>query len=505
LPDTPSPQIRPRQLRPLFSLLVLTSATVLVQGYHLGTDDAEIYLPAAKRFFDPQLYPFGAEFFLTHARLSLFAPLVGYTTRLFHMPIDIGIFLWHFGCMFLFMLAGWELASVLFASTRARFTAVALLAGSIAAPIGGTALVIMDPYLTARSLSTPLTMFAVAAFLGGRKWSTVFWLLLTAFIHPQMVVYIVGFILFCSLPVPWLRGGETSEDAPLAVFALAPAHILQGFSFHPATGDYRQVLYMRTFFFAQLWQWYEWLALFIPMGILITLSRLRPAGTLPGFQRAVRGLIPFALFSTAAFLILSSTPTLETFVRLQPMRSLHLLHILLFLMLGGLIGDHLLKRRLWLWIAFFLPLTIGLYAVDRSIYPNSRHIEWPGGRETNPWVQAFYWVRGNTPKDAIFALNPRYIVLHADDQHGFRAVAERSAMADYFKDSGAVSMFPQLTADWKAQQDAQAGWDHFQLADFQGLRTDYKVTWVIVNTPATAGLDCAYRNSSLEVCRVPAP
>ncbi len=504
LPVDPVKQHLARRPRTLAGLLLLTVATVLIQGYHLGTDDAEIYLPAAKKCFNPSLYPFGAEFFLTHSHLSLFAPLVGYSSRLLHLPIDTCIFLWHVGCMFLFMLAAWQLARVLFVSTRAHWTAVALLAGAIAAPIGGTALVIMDPYLTARSLSTPLTMFALAAILGRRVPATLFWLVLTALVHPQMVVYIIGFLLFLSIPFPWLRR-EVSDAVPaLSAFAFVRAPSIQGFSFQPATGDYRQVLYMRTFFFAQLWQWYEWLALFIPLAILITLTRLRPAGTRPAFQRAVRALIPFALFSTAVFLILSSTPHLENFVRLQPMRSLHLLHILLFLMLGGLIGDHLLKRRVWLWIAFFVPLAIGLYAVDRTIYAHSPHIEFPGVVPRNPWLEAFYWARDNTPQDAIFALDPRYIVLDSDDQHGFRAVAERSALADYFKDSGAVSMFPQLTADWKAQQDAQTGWQHFTAADFQRLRATYNVTWVIVAAPAVAGLDCPHANALLQVCRVPA-
>jgi hypothetical protein len=56
-----------------------------------------------------------------------------------------------------------------------------------------------------------------------------------------------------------------------------------------------------------------------------------------------------------------------------------------------------------------------------------------------------------------------------DDQHGFRAVAERSVLADRLKDSGAVSLFPAFAADWKTQVDAQRGRRAFQLADFERL------------------------------------
>ena len=41
----------------------ITALAVLVHGYHLGVDDAAIYVPAIKRVADPTLYPFGAEFF----------------------------------------------------------------------------------------------------------------------------------------------------------------------------------------------------------------------------------------------------------------------------------------------------------------------------------------------------------------------------------------------------------------------------------------------------------
>ena len=41
-----------------------------------------------------------------------------------------------------------------------------------------------------------------------------------------------------------------------------------------------------------------------------------------------------------------------------------------------------------------------------------------------------------------FALDPRYMALPGEDQHGFRVIAQRSALADAVKDSGAATMFP---------------------------------------------------------------
>lgn len=49
----------------------LALIAILIHGYHLGTDDAAIWVPAIKKSADSSLYPFGGEFFLTHAHLSL--------------------------------------------------------------------------------------------------------------------------------------------------------------------------------------------------------------------------------------------------------------------------------------------------------------------------------------------------------------------------------------------------------------------------------------------------
>src|SRR5579883_2621402 len=65
------------RLKRAAGLAALAGAAVLVHGYHLGVDDAEIYVPGIKKAADPDLYPFGAEFFQHHANLSLFPNLVG--------------------------------------------------------------------------------------------------------------------------------------------------------------------------------------------------------------------------------------------------------------------------------------------------------------------------------------------------------------------------------------------------------------------------------------------
>jgi hypothetical protein len=222
---------------------------------------------------------------------------------------------------------------------------------------------------------------------------------------------------------------------------------------------------------------------------------------LPAFRQLAGSLVPFGLLFTAAFLTLS-VPALEGYTRLQPMRSFHLLYVIFFALLGGLVGEYGIKTHLWRWVALFVPLAVGMTLLQESAFPSSPHVEWPSSNHGNPWMSAFLWIRVHTPKDAVFAIDPFYMARPGEDAHGFRAVAERSVLADYVKDSGAVSLFPKLATEWQSQVQAQRGLDRFAPADFQRLVKQYPVTWILTTQPGPPGMICPYRNSELAVCRM---
>jgi len=116
-------------------------------------------------------------------------------------------------------------------------------------------------------------------------------------------------------------------------------------------------------------------------------------------------------------------------------------------------------------------------------------------------VQAFEWIRENTPNDAYFVLDPEHMEAPREDEQGFRAIAERSMLADKIKDSGAATMFPALANAWREQVRAQNGWKQFQKADFERLHRQFEVDWVVLEKPAALP-DCPYKNSKLAVCRI---
>ena len=483
----------------MLGLALLAVLAVFIHGYHLGADDAAIYVPAIKRVADPALYPFGAEFFMSHAHLSCFADLVGYSARLSRLPVDFVIFAWHVTGILLLLLASWRLACLCFQNQRARWSAVALMAALLSVPVAGTALAIMDPYLTARSLSTPTTIFAVACYLSNRRKQAVAWLLATALIHPQMSVYGAVFLGCLELAGRRLRRGAAGTPA-FGAFAVLPFL----FDFQPASGAAREALFSRTYFFVSNWTWYEWIGIFAPLGLLWWFSSVTPKGTTPVFRSLARTLVPFGLMFTAAAVVLAIPARLENYTRLQPMRSFHLLYVVFFVLLGGLIGEYALQTRVWRWLGLFVPLAASMWFVQQSSYPASPHVEWPGRASRNTWTSAFLWIRGHTPKGAVFGIDPDYMLLPGEDEHGFRAVAERSVLADNIKDSGAVSLFPQLAGHWKDQVLAQSGWETFHRADFENLASRYPVTWILTRSPGPDGLICPYQNHGLAVCRIEA-
>jgi hypothetical protein len=506
----------PGQNLPLVRLGLLTAASLAIHGYHLGVDDAEIYLPAVSKLIHPSLFPYGADFFLAYQRLSLFAPILAWSARLTHLSTDWTVFCWYIATLFATLVACWMLAAVCFDSARARWCSVLAVSAALTMPAANTGLLLMDPYVTARSFSTPLTLFALAGFLGRRYGWAALAAVLTAAIHPQMAAYLV--LLGAILWMVEKLAPAKPRQAPAAALAI---FLPLGFRFSPAQGPYREALYARDFYFLSTWTWYDWLGLVAPLAILAWFWKAKPRGTTPAFARLSLALIPYGVISILPAAVISSSHFFDMFARLQPLRCFHLITLVFVLFLGGVVGEYAAtavpeslypgawmpsgvflkktppfaelrwarqfwnrsKKRLWMVAVLFLSVAVGMFAVARQTYPYSPHIEWPWLKTgSNAWVNTLLWVRRNTPRDAVFAVDSRYFEDAGVDKHGFRAISRRSALADYFKDGGAVAIFPDLAVEWKQMSD---------------------VTWAVIHGPAPAGMACPYRQQGYALCKIP--
>ena len=509
-------------------LFLLTSGALLVHGYHPFSEDAEIYLPGVEKILHPQLFPVGQEFFASHAHLTLFPNLIAFSLRVTHLPFETGLLLWHLASLLLFLAACWQLTGLLFKSARARWGGVALIAALLTIPVAGTALYILDQYVNPRNLAAFAAVFAVTRVLEKKYLRMLIWLAFAAVVHPLMAAFAFSlcFLLIALELVPPICHPEQSEgsrqlSAPeklhrffaslrmtiagtrgssLSLLCLLPF----GITLAPqASRAYHEAATYHGFHYIQRWAWYEIVGAVAPAALLWWFAVIARKQERHNLAKLCRALVIYNLVYLAAALIVDFPACFEALARLQPLRSLHLLYILMFVAGGGLLAEFVLKNKPWRWLVLFVPLCAGMFAAQRALFPNSAHVELPGVTPRNDWAKAFRWARDNTPEDAAFALDPLSMRLPGEDSIGFRCLAQRSRLADAVKDSGAVSMFPPLADDWWAQMQAQTPWKNFRAEDFARLKQQSGVTWVVVQQPGVAGLDCAYQNSAVRVCRIP--
>ena len=465
-----------------------------MQGYHPFSEDAEIYLPGVEKILHPELFPTGQEFFLSHAHMTLFPNLVAFSVHVTHLPMEVGLFLWHLASIFLLLLACWELSGLFFPDARrARWGGVCLLAALLTIPVAGTALYIMDQYLNPRNLAAFAGIFMVVRTLEKKFVRALLWLGFAACMHPLMWVFPFSFcVLLLVLERFEGRWKSVAGLAALLWIPLSPA----------ASAAYHEAAKRHAYHYIQNWTWYELLGIVAPLALFWWFARIARNRPWPVVERVSRAFVAYGLIYLVAALVVDLPARFEALARLQPLRSLHFLYIVMFVVMGGFLAEYVLKDRAWRWLLLFAPLSLGMLMGQRALFPASAHVEWPGAAPKNPWAQAFVWIRRNTPVDAVFAIDPEYMVLAGEDEVGFRCLAERSHLADGVKDNGVVSMFPALAEEWWAQVQAQTPWKSFGAEDFLRLKNAYGVSWVVLQQPGVARLDCPYQNSAVRVCRI---
>ncbi|HTW31732.1 MAG TPA: hypothetical protein VMD76_08645, partial [Candidatus Sulfotelmatobacter sp.] len=270
------------------------------------------------------------------------------------------------------------------------------------------------------------------------------------------------------------------------------------------------------FYFLSRWHWYEWLGVFAPLLLLLVFRRVAARDRSPETQVTNSVLLPFlsaliyyGVFQTILGIALMLPNSLSRVRPLEPMRYLHLLYLLFLLIAGGLLGRYVLDKRLYRWMSIFIVLAAGMFYTQRELYPASTHLELPFIAPQNRWLQAFAWISRDTPVDALFAIDPHYMTLPAEDYHGFRALAERSVLADYEKDAGMAARVPGLAPRWFKEVTALNGWRTFQSADFARLKKEFGVSWILLSpadamyaSPDQNIMTCPYDHQQIKVCRL---
>lgn len=479
-------------------VLLFTTIGFLVMGYHPGLEDDGIYLPAVKANLNPALYPFNANFFKLQLQATVFDGSMAAFVQWTRIPLAWAELFWQLVSLFLILWAIKKITGLLFTEQAAQWGGVALVTAMLTLPVSGTALYMMDQHLHPRNIATAMILLAIWMVLKDKIWHAAALLLVAFAMHPLMAAMGISFCFFLTIT---LRDSVRSRLQSWQSSAASAVPL--GWVFEPAGPAWRKALDTRTYYYLYKWTWYEWLGALAPLFLFWLLWRVARRHNAIMLARFALAVLLYGVFHQALAMAMLSSPSLVRLTPLQPMRYLHLLYFLFTLTAGCLLGKFLLKRHIWRWAVFLLVTNGCMCACQVNEFPNSEHLELPGRAPVNEWLQAFAWIRTNTPKDAYFALDPHYMEAPGEDYHGFRALAERSQLADAVKDAAVVTQVPELGSLWVDQVQAEEGWSQFQFGDFEVLKARFGVDWVLVAFPEPAGLDCRWHNRRLAVCRIP--
>ena len=507
-PTLAATKIPPRSALPLrthLALLLMTAGMLLVHGYHPLSEDGGLYVAGIQYSLDPGLFPHDTAFVTAHLHYSMFAPLMVLLVRATRLPLEWVLLPVYLFSLWLTLFAGLAVLRRTIASPAAQFAGVALLAAWATLPVAGTALTMLDPYLTARSLSTPLSLLAIAFALDFKSSltlpaSSVACVAVAALLHPLMAAYALALVVALWLlsvrrPLWSCIGAASAVILTVAVIqrytpAEQPAVVAAAIS--------------RYYWFLSQWHWYELAGLLGPLGIFALLLRSKK------ITRGARTLCYAALFTGGVAILISllfaheSSPA-HLIARLQPLRIFLPIYALMALLLGARLFEELqavTPRAAVPIAAVVLALNAGiLFYAQRQIYPASQPIEMPGAAARNPWSQAFVWARDNTPRDALFALDADYITRDGEDAQSFRATAMRSALPDFSKDGGEAAITPSLAELWQQGVAAQRGLSAATDAQRETQLRPFGVSWEVLRSNAITARRCPYNNGTVKVCQ----
>ena len=517
---TPTPHPKPWPRTTWAALLAaLTLCTLCVHGYHPLAEDGGLYVAGVQYKLDPSLFPHYTDFVREHLHFSVFAPTLAAVVRLTHLPLAWVLLLTEILSIWLTLFAARQiLRRAIPASDAAQLAGISLLAAWWTLPIAGTSLLLMDPYVTARSLSTPLSLLAIAFALDenpspGPLLRCTLCLLAAAAFHPLMAAYALAFIIV--LLVSKLRR-RTLGWTILAAVALTTAALLQMIT-PPESPALQAAAITRYYWFLSQWQWYERLGLLGPPVMLSLLLIFRRPNLSNAATTLCRSCIALAAIATlTALLFAHESSSIHLVARLQVLRVYLPIYALMAMLLGATLyqlcneaaqgsPSTLSRKTLRITPTLFLLTMAAIMAfVQRQTYTSSPEVElpWRAAHNPNPWVQAFLWAKSNTPQDALFALDAKYVNTDGEDAQTFRATSLRSALPDYSKDGGEASITPALAPVWQPAAAAQKDLSQQPDAQRDAHLQPFAVTWMVLHSTALTVHPCPYDNGTVKVCRL---
>jgi hypothetical protein len=487
-------------------LWLIAAAAFVTQGYHPLAEDGGLYVAGIQLRLHPELFPHDRVFVAAHLHYSVFSLLLADIVRHTHMPLLPLLLTCYALTLWLLVVAAYHLARGCGFAEFPALMAAAFTAACATLPIAGTSLLFMDPYLTGRSFSVPLSVLGISFALrcaGHRNRSVnasaaLLCLLAAALFHPLMTGYALALVAVLAA----LK--STHRGLWLGLLCAAALGLCVAVQLHatPESADYRAAVFSRYYWFLSQWQWFEIIGVLAPF---VMLGWLRRTQTNPGLRLLLDAtLVSAALSLLIAIVFARESMQVHAVARLQPLRLFTFAYAVMICCGTAAIAAWAMqtrKKRSGLLCA--LAVCFGIFFwVQCMTFPYSRHIEWPGASPQNRWAQAFLWIRHNTPADAVVALDARYVNAPDEDARNFRATAERSEIPDYSKDGGEAAITPQLAASWAAGAHAQHALDSAGDAARDARLRPFGATWMVLRSASPTTHACPYDNGTVKVCRL---
>lgn len=486
-----------------------------------------MYLTRVLLRLNPTLYPRCLPFIVEPLRTSLFEPLLAGMVHL-HIALPWAMILLQLAALALTLTAALALMRRITEDLQAQLAGIALLAAWTTVPVAGTSLLLFDPYLTARTLCAPFTLFAAAFAMdswgpsrvhsrrpprGGTRSAIACAasLLLGFAFHPLMATYGTGLVVMLRLArthraTLWMAVASCAALLIAAAMQLASA---------PSSAAVLAADTSRYYWFLSRWQWFELLGIIGPAIILLAFATQRLANFKPGTRllaRAALGLLASGVL--VALCCGQEHFAAHPIARLQPLRVLWSVYALLPLLLGASLASRARvlasKQRSQTVRSALRFMPTGVIATTALIFllaqcgsfPASPHIELPGRTNSNPWVQAFVWSRDHTANTALFALDARYVNRDGEDAQNFRAISLRSSLPDFSKDGGEAAIRASLADSWLPAAEAQRDLIALTPAEREARLRPFAPDWLILASTAKTTSPCPYDNGTVKVCRM---
>ena len=283
------------------ALAALTLMVLFVHGFHPLAEDGGLYIAGVEWRLNSSLFPRFTEFVSEHVHFSIFAPVVAAITRATNLSLLAVLFIINLLSIVLTLAAAHLVLRRVTPNERAQLAGIATLGAVWTMPIAGTSLLLMDPCVTARSLSTPLSVWAIAFALDDWRDNRrslagcILAIALAAAFHPLMAGYALGLIIVLRL----LRSRrKILLLAILAFLTFAAAAILQA----RAPAESAAVILAaesRYYWFLSHWHWYELFGLLGPLLVLLALRRYNRFGLRANGALLCDAAILYGCFATA--------------------------------------------------------------------------------------------------------------------------------------------------------------------------------------------------------------